>query len=106
MATPFLIGVGMTVTGTAGRFSIKAAQKYKPSRTIRSVYYKGGFDNEMSKREAALILGLIERDINRAKIKEAYRKTLMLNHPDKGGSPYLASKIIEAKNFLEKVVRK
>ncbi|GBC49382.1 dnaJ homolog subfamily C member 15 [Rhizophagus irregularis DAOM 181602=DAOM 197198] len=47
-----------------------------------------------------------ERDINRAKIKEAYRKTLMLNHPDKGGSPYLASKIIEAKNFLEKVIRK
>ncbi|PKY43632.1 hypothetical protein RhiirA4_510544 [Rhizophagus irregularis] len=108
MATPFLIGVGI---GTAGRFSIKATQKYKPSRTIRSVYYKGGFDNEMNKREAALILGLKnfinrERDINRAKIKEAYRKTLMLNHPDKGGSPYLASKIIEAKNFLEKVVRK
>ncbi|CAG8659410.1 21021_t:CDS:2 [Rhizophagus irregularis] len=102
-ATPFLIGVGI---GTAGRFSIKATQKYKPSRTIRSVYYKGGFDNEMNKREAALILGLKERDINRAKIKEAYRKTLMLNHPDKGGSPYLASKIIEAKNFLEKVVRK
>ncbi|RGB38578.1 hypothetical protein C1646_806074, partial [Rhizophagus diaphanus] len=105
-ATPFLIGVGMTATGTAGRFAIKAAQKYKPLRTIRSVYYKGGFDNEMNKREAALILGLKERDINRAKIKEAYRKTLMLNHPDKGGSPYLASKIIEAKNFLEKVVRK
>ncbi|CAB4397539.1 unnamed protein product [Rhizophagus irregularis] len=110
MATPFLIGVGIAVAATAGRFAVKAAQKYKPSSgpiigSVGGKYYKGGFDNEISKREAALILGLRETGINRAKIKEAHRRIVLLNHPDRGGSPYLASKINEAKEFLEKAVR-
>ncbi|GBC10649.1 hypothetical protein RclHR1_00980026 [Rhizophagus clarus] len=108
MSTPLLIGLGVAVAATAGRVAIKAAQKYNPSGTLRGVgskYYKGGFDVEMNKREAALILGLKETGINRAKIKEAHRRIVLLNHPDRGGSPYLASKINEAKEFLDKAVR-
>ncbi|CAG8514527.1 3061_t:CDS:2 [Funneliformis caledonium] len=108
MSTPIIIGLGIAVAATAGRFAIKAAQKYKPSISGSigtSRYYKGGFDTKINKREAALILGLRETGINKAKIKEAHRRIMLLNHPDRGGSPYLASKINEAKDFLEKSVK-
>ncbi|RIA87496.1 hypothetical protein C1645_285885 [Glomus cerebriforme] len=108
MTTPLIIGAGIAMAATAGRFAIKAAQKYKPTGNTGSSiskYYKGGFDAKMNKREAALILGLRETSINKAKIKEAHRKVVILNHPDRGGSPYLASKINEAKEFLEKNIR-
>ena len=61
-------------------------------------YYEGGFDDKMSRREAALILGIRE-SAGRDKVREAHRRVLMLNHPDTGGSTYLASKINEAKEL-------
>lgn len=54
----------------------------------------------MSRREASLILG-ISSNANRSKIREAHRRIMLLNHPDRGGSPYLASKINEAKDMIE-----
>lgn len=34
------------------------------------------------------------------KIKEAHRRVMVANHPDAGGSHYVASKINEAKDML------
>ena len=56
----------------------------------------GGFEETMTRREAALILGVRET-ATREKIKEQHRLLSKQNHPDTGGSPYLAQKINEAK---------
>ncbi|KAG0654779.1 mitochondrial import inner membrane translocase subunit TIM14 [Maudiozyma exigua] len=65
-------------------------------------YLKGGFDNKMNKKEALQILNLTENKLTKKKLKEVHRKIMLANHPDKGGSPYLATKINEAKDFIEK----
>ncbi|KAF8312507.1 hypothetical protein DL93DRAFT_2082099 [Clavulina sp. PMI_390] len=56
----------------------------------------------MDRKEAIQILGLKDGPAMRNKIKDAHRRIMIANHPDRGGSPYLASKINEAKDLLEK----
>ncbi|KAL3320407.1 DnaJ of subfamily C member 19 [Cichlidogyrus casuarinus] len=65
-----------------------------------SKYYRGGFEHTMTRREASLILGVSSQSTPN-KIKEAHKRIMLLNHPDRGGSPYLAAKINEAKDYLE-----
>lgn len=81
--------------------AMKNLPKFDANNIASSKYYKGGFDPKMNRREAALILG-ISPTSNKTKIKDAFKKVMAVNHPDRGGSPYIASKINEAKDFLEK----
>lgn len=65
-------------------------------------FYKGGFGPKMTAKELLQILNLRETNLSKKKLKETHRRIMLLNHPDKGGSPFLATKINEAKDFLEK----
>ncbi|XP_071085662.1 mitochondrial import inner membrane translocase subunit TIM14-like [Haliotis cracherodii] len=105
-----LAGLGLAAVGFGGRYLARygrvAQQTLKkqldalPQTGAFSKYYKGGFDPKMSKREAGLVLG-VSPAASKAKIKEAHKRIMLLNHPDRGGSPFLAAKINEAKDYLD-----
>jgi hypothetical protein len=85
---------------TAGQQAAKQADSLFSSWFARN-FYDGGFEDKMTKREAALILGIRE-SATVEKVKEAHRRVLLLNHPDRGGSAFVAAKVNEAKDLLLK----
>ncbi|XP_009590378.1 mitochondrial import inner membrane translocase subunit TIM14-1-like [Nicotiana tabacum] len=101
MTTPLIVGLSVAAAAYAGRYGIQAWQAFKarpPTARMRK-FYEGGFQPKMTRREAALILGVRE-STPPEKVREAHRKVMVANHPDAGGSHYLASKINEAKDIL------
>ncbi|KAI3617248.1 hypothetical protein CBS9595_003157 [Malassezia furfur] len=95
VATPVVVGASLVAAGLVTRMMMK------PSSSSGK-WIKGGFQSKMDRKEAAQILGLRESSVTRNRIKEAHRRMMIANHPDRGGSPYLASKINEAKDLLER----
>lgn len=74
-----------------------------------SRYYLTAYDAEQLTSDICVSLGInssfliIWFDRESAtpdKVKEAHRKVMVANHPDAGGSHYLASKINEAKDVM------
>jgi DnaJ family protein C protein 19 len=59
-----------------------------------------GFETPMSRGEARSVLNIGAMNPGKDAIRESHRRLLVANHPDKGGSTYLASKINEAKDIL------
>jgi len=100
MTTPVVAGLVIGAGAYAAKFALEAAMKVRASSgpNLRA-FYKGGFQREMTRREAALILGIREHAKEEA-VKDAHRKIMIANHPDAGGSSYLATKINEAKTML------
>lgn len=104
MATVVAAGVGIAVAAFLGRAGLVALRRSKGEKVgmLGKAFYKGGFEPKMTKKEASLILQLSERQLTKERIRKNHRTLMMLNHPDRGGSPYLATKVNEAKEFLEK----
>nr|XP_009797012.1 PREDICTED: mitochondrial import inner membrane translocase subunit TIM14-3-like isoform X1 [Nicotiana sylvestris] len=97
-ASPIVVGTTVGAAALGARYLIRAWQTFKAAPRVRR-FYHGGFEQVMTRREAALILGVRESAVLE-KIKEAHRRVMVANHPDAGGSHYIASKINEAKDIL------
>ena len=63
--------------------------------------FPGGFNDKMMEREALLILNAKISD-DAQTLRDKHRRLIVINHPDKGGSTFLCSKINEAKDMLVK----
>lgn len=104
MATPVIAGIAVAGAAWASRFVLISWRNFALRqgasggvRFPRSL--AGGFASEMTRKEAFQILGVRE-GASRDQIRDAHRRLMRLNHPDNGGSTFVATKVNEAKDFL------
>ncbi|SBT75575.1 mitochondrial import inner membrane translocase subunit TIM14, putative [Plasmodium ovale] len=74
------------------------------NKNLNNLFLKNdmkGFERNMSKSEAYKILN-INPTSNKEKIREVHKQLMLKNHPDNGGSTYIAAKVNEAKDVLLK----
>lgn len=105
MVYPFLIFGGILALGGA-KYALRVMKNRTNLGTLeltsaRAKRYSGPFESPMTRREALLILGVRESTAEE-KVLAAHKKLMLLNHPDNGGSTFLATKINEAKDTILK----
>ncbi|KAF8150801.1 hypothetical protein B0H34DRAFT_730217 [Crassisporium funariophilum] len=100
MATPVILGIGAIAAAIAGRSLLRRG--LFAGKGAAEEWAKGGFKAKMDRKEAIAILGLKDGPKMRSQLKDAHRHIMLANHPDRGGSPYIASKINEAKDLIDK----
>ena len=99
MATPLVTGLAVAATALAARAVVTTVEAWALAGPRARAFYHGGFEATMTRREAALILGVRE-GAARQRVLDAHRRVMMANHPDAGGSAFLSTKINEAKATL------
>eukprot|EP00401_Gymnodinium_catenatum_P013333 CAMPEP_0117473598 /NCGR_PEP_ID=MMETSP0784-20121206/8852_1 /TAXON_ID=39447 /ORGANISM="" /LENGTH=112 /DNA_ID=CAMNT_0005267799 /DNA_START=57 /DNA_END=395 /DNA_ORIENTATION=- len=104
-------GLGVGASALAARTALRALHRSGVKLEIPQMPAFGGFasfrgdslkgfEAPMTRAEARSILNVREMNPAKDSIREAHRRLLVANHPDKGGSTYIASKINEAKDVL------
>ncbi|KAJ9116197.1 hypothetical protein QFC20_000877 [Naganishia adeliensis] len=100
MSSAITVGLGLLGAGLGGRVLWQAYRG--GARAGADKWARGGFQAKMDRSEAMKILG-VKDPLTSTKLKDAHRRLMLANHPDRGGAPYLAGKINEAKALLERV---
>ncbi|RLN80038.1 hypothetical protein BBJ28_00008830 [Nothophytophthora sp. Chile5] len=101
-----IAGLGVAGAALSAKYVLQVWEAYKAKPKAEKAsswkyrnFYDGPFEEKMTRREAALILGVRE-SASEERVRNAHRKLLILNHPDTGGSTFLATKINQAKEML------
>lgn len=78
------------------RLSSQDGQAGSGSNSRAQVRERGWLRVWVARRSLRLPLLFLNRDnqLNKARIKDAHRRIMLANHPDRGGSPYMASKCV------------
>ena len=100
-AQAFLAGAG----ALALKYGIRTIRRLNISKQMPDLSAFRGLDGfasgNMTKTEALKILNIPPHQaLDPEKVREVHRKLLLANHPDRGGSTLISTKINEAKEVL------